>query len=64
MNVVKELMGHADIATTAEFYSRVSREHEAHAQWVIEAITVGQTRTTTDARLTPVLQNTAKRKAG
>ena len=41
MNVVRELMGHADISTTAEFYSTVSQEHETKAQWVIEAITVG-----------------------
>ena len=27
MNVVKELTGHADISTTAEFYSNVSEEH-------------------------------------
>lgn len=27
MNVVREFMGHADIATTAEFYSAVSEEH-------------------------------------
>ncbi len=44
MNVVKELMGHADIATTAKFYSAVSKEHEAHAQWITEAITVGRGR--------------------
>ncbi len=44
MNVVKELMGHADISTTAKFYSAVSTEHEAHAQWVTEAITVGRGR--------------------
>ncbi len=44
MNVVKELMGHADISTTAKFYSAVSKEHEAHAQWITEAITVGRGR--------------------
>lgn len=52
MNVVKELMGHADIGTTAEFYSTVTEDHEANAQWVIEAITVGS-QGKTDARLTP-----------
>ena len=31
MNVVKEFMGHADISPTAEFYSKVSKEHEARA---------------------------------
>ena len=41
MNVVRELLGHADIATTADFYSTVTKEHEAHAQWVMQAITVG-----------------------
>lgn len=63
MNVVKELMGHAHISTTAEFYSAVSEEHEAKAQWVIEAITVGQ-RKTTDAGLTPEPENRSNRKAG
>jgi len=28
MNVVKEFMGHADIATTQEFYSQVDKHHE------------------------------------
>ena len=50
MNVVKEVMGHADISTTAEFYSAVSKEHEDQAQWVIEAMTVGANRNKTDAR--------------
>ncbi|MCP4250633.1 MAG: site-specific integrase [bacterium] len=53
MNVVKELMGHASIATTAEFYSTVSEEHEAKAQWVIEAITTGRARREPDAEVTP-----------
>jgi integrase len=52
MNVVKELMGHADIGTTAEFYSMVSEEHETQAQWIIEAITMGRPGKTTDARVT------------
>jgi integrase len=38
MNVVKELAGHANIATTAEFYCKVCPEHEEHAQWVGEAV--------------------------
>lgn len=38
-------------------------EHEAKAQWVIEAITVGQ-RKTTDAGLTPEPENRSNRKAG
>ena len=41
MNVVRELMGHSDIATTADFYSTVTEEHEVQAQWVMQAITVG-----------------------
>jgi len=49
MNFVEELMGHADISTTAEFYSTVSEEHEAKAQWIIEAITIGRTTGMTDA---------------
>jgi len=63
MNVVKELMGHADISTTAEFYSTVSEEHEAHAQWVTQAITLGASRSETDARLTLALENSPKRQA-
>ncbi len=38
MNVAKELLGHADIGTTAEFYTTVGEEHEAKAQWVTEAM--------------------------
>jgi integrase len=63
MNVVKELMGHADISTTAEFYSTVTEEYEAHVQWVTQAITLGVSRMKTDARLTPALENGPKRKA-
>ncbi len=63
MNVVKELMGHADIATTAEYYSTVSREHEAHAQWVTEAVVRGASRMQTDAGLTPALDNGRRRDA-
>jgi hypothetical protein len=40
MNVVKELMGHADIATTAAFYNQVDADHERKAanviQWLLE----------------------------
>lgn len=53
MNVVKELMGHADISTTTEFYTTVTNEQEIQAQWVIESITVGANRKKTDARVTP-----------
>jgi integrase len=63
MNVVKELMGHADISTTEEFYSKVSDDHEAKAQWVIEAITVGQAKTS-DAQVTPGPQIKPIRKVG
>ncbi len=56
MNVVKELMGHADISTTAKFYSAVSKEHEAHTQWVTDvigktAICVVQSRSTKTGRI-------------
>jgi len=40
MNVVKELLGHADISTTAKFYSAVSKEHEDQARRVAEAKTI------------------------
>ncbi len=50
MNVVKELMGHADINTTTELYSNVSKEQKVHAQLVIEAMARGRTGKTTDAR--------------
>ncbi|MCH8146774.1 MAG: site-specific integrase [Planctomycetes bacterium] len=53
MNVVKELMGHANIATTAEYYSTVTDDHEVHAQWVTEAITFGTKDRQSDARMTP-----------
>ncbi len=42
MNVVKELMGYADISTAAKLYSAVSKEHEARAKWITEAITLGR----------------------
>jgi len=38
MNVVKELMGHSNIATTAEFYNQVDRDHELKAARVIQAL--------------------------
>jgi len=40
LNVVKELMGHASVATTEEYYSMVSDEHLAQAQQVTDRITV------------------------
>lgn len=64
MNVVKELMGHADISTTAEFYSTVSEEHEAKAQWVIEALTMGGTGEKSDAKVTPEAKTGRIRRAG
>lgn len=38
MNVVKELMGHASISTTAEFYSTVSAEQEQRAVEVFSTL--------------------------
>lgn len=64
MNVVKELMGHANISTTAEFYSTVTEEHEAHAQWIVEALTIGKGATQTDARMTPDGESGLRRRVG
>ena len=36
MNVVKELMGHSNISTTAEFYSTVDEDHERKAAMVVQ----------------------------
>ena len=36
MNVVKELMGHSDIATTQKYYTQVDADHEAKAARVIQ----------------------------
>ncbi len=36
MNVVKELMGHSSIETTAEFYSTVDEDHERKAARVVQ----------------------------
>ena len=38
MNVVKELMGHSNITTTAEFYSTVDRVHEKAAATAIQEL--------------------------
>jgi site-specific recombinase XerD len=38
MNVVKELMGHSDISTTAEFYNTVGRDHERKAARVVQRL--------------------------
>ena len=38
MNVVKELMGHSNISTTAEFYNQVDRDHELKAARVIQRL--------------------------
>ena len=38
MNVVKELMGHSNISTTAEFYSTVDRDHEKKAARVVQEL--------------------------
>jgi len=38
MNVVKELMGHSNISTTAEFYNQVDRDHEKKAAEVVQKL--------------------------
>lgn len=38
MNVVKELMGHSNIATTQEFYTTVDRDHEKKAAQVVQML--------------------------
>ncbi|KKL22927.1 hypothetical protein LCGC14_2430500, partial [marine sediment metagenome] len=38
MNVVKELMGHSNISTTAEFYSTVDEDHERKAAMAIQKL--------------------------
>lgn len=38
MNVVKELMGHSNISTTAEFYNIVDRDHEKKAARVVQEL--------------------------
>jgi len=57
MNVVKELMGHSNIATTAEFYNQVDADHEAKAAGVIQRLIdnpdSGKRSNKTDARMTP-----------
>ena len=57
MNVVKELMGHSSIATTAEFYNQVDADHEAKAAEVIQRlIDISSSRKETpktDAGMTP-----------
>jgi len=63
MNVVKELMGHANISTTAEFDTTVSADHEAAAPWAIEAITI-ESRGETGAGLTPKVRIRQSRKVG
>lgn len=40
MHVVQELMGHANITTTAEFYTQVSEIHEQQARRVIQDVTM------------------------
>jgi integrase len=53
MNVVKELMGHSNIATTQEFYTQVDSDHEAKAARVIQELLESADSNKTDARLTP-----------
>lgn len=51
-------------SAAADFYSTVSEEHKVQAQWVIEAITVGQSGGTTDAQVTPEPGICKNRKVG
>ena len=53
MIVVQDLMGHADIGTTAKFNNTVAEEHEMKAQRIIEAITIGQAGKKSDTRMSP-----------
>jgi hypothetical protein len=57
MNVVRELMGHSSIATTAEFYNQVDADHEAKAARVIQRLIdkaeSSEGSDKTDAKLTP-----------
>lgn len=63
MNVVKEYMGLSEIKTTAEFCTTVSQDHTAHAQWVIEAVTMGHS-SPNDAKVTPAANTGLRRKVG
>jgi len=38
MNVVKELMGHSDIETTAAYYNQVDADHERKAAAAIQGL--------------------------
>ncbi len=57
MNVVKELMGHSNIATTAEFYNQVDADHEEKAARVIQKLIDNaennKNSNKTDAKMTP-----------
>jgi site-specific recombinase XerC len=57
INVVKELMGHSNVATTQEYYTQVDKDHEAKAarviQRLIDSADKGKKSDKTDARLTP-----------
>ena len=51
MNVTKELMGHANISTTAKFYSTVDEDHQRKAARVIdELLKERPARTDTEAK--------------
>ena len=56
MNVVKEFMGHADIATTAKFYNKVDDEHRRKAKEamnnLLEVKQENDNAETTDVKLT------------
>jgi hypothetical protein len=41
---VEELMGHADISMTTEFFGTASEDHEAKAQAIVHGIRFGGTR--------------------
>ena len=38
MNVVKELVGHSSISTTAQFYTTVDRDHEKKAARAVQEL--------------------------
>jgi len=61
--VHRKPLHHADIGTTAQYYSTVSPEHEANAQWIIEPLFLSSPEKS-DAEVTPVSDSDAIRVAG
>jgi integrase len=58
MNVVKELMGHSNIATTQKFYTQADSDHKAKAARVIQRLIndadSANRSNETDAKMTPL----------